>query len=127
MRFSGKRAVVTGGASGIGRATALRLAAEGAEVLIGDVDEAGARAVAAEDGFGRIRARACDVSRDDDLAALMRQADGEGGLDLLSSYLCSEGSGYRYLAVVVAGFWQPAGVSLPLLPLSLEPARGSSR
>ena len=41
MRFAGKRAVVTGGASGIGQATALRLVREGAEVLIGDIDEAG--------------------------------------------------------------------------------------
>ena len=43
MRFQGKRAVVTGGASGIGRATALRLAEEGAEVLIGDLERRGRR------------------------------------------------------------------------------------
>ena len=53
MRFTGKRAVVTGGASGIGRATALRLADEGAEVLIGDLDEAGGQALADASG-GRI-------------------------------------------------------------------------
>jgi NAD(P)-dependent dehydrogenase (short-subunit alcohol dehydrogenase family) len=44
----GKTSVVTGGASGIGRALALRLAREGASVVIADVDAAGMEAVAAE-------------------------------------------------------------------------------
>ena len=42
----GKIAIVTGGASGIGRAAALILAREGASVMVTDIDEAGARAVA---------------------------------------------------------------------------------
>lgn len=50
MRLEGRRALVTGGASGIGAATAARLAAEGAEVVIGDVNVEGAAAVAAEIG-----------------------------------------------------------------------------
>ena len=50
MRLEGRRALVTGGAQGIGAAIALRLAAEGAEVVIGDVNEEGARTVAAEFG-----------------------------------------------------------------------------
>ena len=41
MRFAGKKALVTGAASGIGRATAIRLASEGASVTIGDINAAG--------------------------------------------------------------------------------------
>ena len=47
-RVAGKAAIVTGGASGIGRATARVLAREGAAVCIADVDEAGGRQVADE-------------------------------------------------------------------------------
>ena len=82
MRFQGKRAVVTGGASGIGRATALRLAAEGAFVLIGDVDEAGGRDLA-ETSNGRIAFRRCDVTRTEDIQALMEECDAGGGLDVV--------------------------------------------
>jgi meso-butanediol dehydrogenase / (S,S)-butanediol dehydrogenase / diacetyl reductase len=41
MRFSGKRVIITGAASGIGRATAILFAAEGASITIGDINEAG--------------------------------------------------------------------------------------
>ncbi|NPU95314.1 MAG: SDR family oxidoreductase [Gammaproteobacteria bacterium] len=46
--FENKVALVTGAASGMGKSTALRLAAEGAKVLLGDINEAGNQATAAE-------------------------------------------------------------------------------
>lgn len=82
MRFAGKRAVVTGGASGIGRATALRLAREGAEVWIGDIDVAAGQEIA-ETSNGRIHFVRTDVMEVSDIAALMTAADAAGGIDVL--------------------------------------------
>ena len=48
MDMQGRAVIVTGGASGIGKAVAFLLAREGARILIGDVDEAGGDAAAAE-------------------------------------------------------------------------------
>ena len=77
MRFTGKTAVVTGAASGIGRATALLLAREGALVFAADRDIAGAEAVAAE--RAGIVAVTCDVCVPEQIAALMDRAAREGG------------------------------------------------
>lgn len=77
-RLEGKVAIVTGGAGGMGRSTALLFAKEGAHVVVGDVDdEAGSALVA--DSNGCIAYRRCDVSREADVEALVAFAESRFG------------------------------------------------
>src|SRR5271168_276606 len=72
--LAGKTAVVTGGASGIGLATVRRFVAEGARVMIGDIDAGAADEVAA--GLGaQVAALRCDVSNEADVAALLDETE----------------------------------------------------
>jgi NAD(P)-dependent dehydrogenase (short-subunit alcohol dehydrogenase family) len=79
MELRDKVVVVTGGASGIGRAMALRFAAEGARgVVVADLDEAGASAVAVEIGAAAQGVR-CDVTNTDEVDALVTTAEQQFG------------------------------------------------
>lgn len=80
-RFDGKVAIVTGGAGGMGRDTALLFAGEGASVIVGDVDAvAGAKleAEAANAGLA-LSFKYCDVSVEADVAALIATAESQFG------------------------------------------------
>lgn len=84
-RFSGRVALVTGGASGLGEAVSMRLAAEGAHVVVADVDGAGAERVAAAIAAagGAAGAVAGDVTRRADVTRMVGAAADAGGLHAL--------------------------------------------
>src|SRR3954451_873641 len=83
MELNGKVAVVTGGASGIGRAMAWRFADEGAKgVVVADLDRTGAEAAASEIGPQALGV-GCDVTDDDQVRALVARAEEAfGAVDL---------------------------------------------
>jgi 3-oxoacyl-[acyl-carrier protein] reductase len=85
QRFEGQVAVVTGSARGIGRAIAIRLASEGADVVISDVEETQSRSTAVEiaDLGRRSKAILCNVGKREDVESLVHQTSEEfGRLDI---------------------------------------------
>ncbi len=82
-RVSGKVALVTGGASGLGKATVKALAREGARVAIADVNEAGAKALAGELGGSAIALRLDVASEADWQRAIAETVRAFGGLHVL--------------------------------------------
>ena len=74
MRLNGKTALITGGSSGLGAAMATRFVAEGASVVIADIDDAGGEALAAELG-DKARYIHLDVTKEADWAAAFAGID----------------------------------------------------
>ena len=103
MRFSGKCVVITGAASGIGRAATLLFAREGATVFAADLNLAGAEAVAREGE--NIVPVACDVCDVPQIKALMDHAAGTcGGIDVLFNNAAAGGARGRIDEVDGAGW-----------------------
>ena len=104
MRIEGSSAIVVGGASGLGEATARALHAQGAVVTIADVNADKGQALAGELG---LEFAACDVREESQVEAAVQQAAaGDGGLRIA---VCCAGTGW---AQKVAGSKGPH----PLMP-----------
>ena len=86
-KLDGKVALITGAASGIGRASAIRMAAEGAAVMCADIDLAGVRetaAMIAENGSNAVAVLELDVADEAAVqASLQTTVDELGGLDII--------------------------------------------
>ena len=87
--LSGKTAIVSGGATLIGRSVAATLAGYGMNVVIADINEADGAAAAAEIG-AQARFMRCDIASDDDIAALVAQTKAATGrIDGLVNVACT--------------------------------------
>lgn len=103
MRLANKVALVTGGATGIGRAIALRFSQEGARVVVADINEGGGRATAAEIGglFVRCDTAQPEAARD----AVAQTVTTFGGLDILINSAAHLG-GYHDAAAMPESEWR---------------------
>jgi NAD(P)-dependent dehydrogenase (short-subunit alcohol dehydrogenase family) len=124
--LEGKRALVTGGAQGLGKAIAALFVERGAKVMIADIDEAGAKVTADELGES-VRAVACDVTVFSDLeAAVQATVDAFGGLDIMVNnagievvkplFHHTEEDFDKIMAINVKGTWLGMKAAMAALP-----------
>ena len=130
--IAGRVAIVTGAASGMGRATARLFASEGAHVAMTDIDATACAVLAAECGNGA-KAYALDVADKDAIARVVAQiAEDFGGVDILvnnagiSSFCALDNDGYeeiwhRALAVMLTAHQRMVRAALPYLRASDAP------
>lgn len=130
-RLEDRVAVITGAASGIGRATALRFAREGARLVIADIDAARGKHCAEQirDLGGQARFVEADVSRESDLQRMIDCAETDfGGLDILhnnafwargaTALETSADNWQRTIDVTLRPVWQASKLAIPLLKRS---------
>jgi len=108
MRFKDKVALITGAASGIGRATAQRLAAEGAHVALVDRNEEGLAAVATTlPATSKVWTRALDISREEDVERCVADALAVfGRIDVLCNNAGIAGGDYSAITDTDTVVWQ---------------------
>ena len=83
MRLRGKSAIVTGGASGFGAGIVSKFVAEGAQVMIADLNEVGAQVIA-DEFHASVRAKRCDIGKYEDVRALVSATnDAFGSVDIV--------------------------------------------
>ena len=127
-RLSGKSCIVTGGGAGIGEAIAIRLAEEGAQVAVADIDARAAERVAARltDGGANALGGGVDVARTAEVSAFVEEAAGRfGRLDAVvnnagvaisgSAENMSEDDWDRVVAVNLKGVWAGMKYAIPHL------------
>ena len=126
MEFEGKVAVITGGASGIGRATAERLGRDGAIVVLADVQETAGRKAAQDLSANQIRAefQNTDVSQVDEIRALIA---GTRVHRLLSGYRDRPPAALAEIELVLVKLSQLAADQAGLLELDINPLLADSK